>query len=144
MLKKTIKYTDFNGTEQSDDYYFHLSKAELIELELSEKDGLSNRLEAIVKSEDGAAIVSTFKKLLLQAYGQKSPDGKRFIKSEALRNEFVSSEAYSELFTELITDENAASAFINGIIPANLESEFEHLKADEAPKAPVEEEDLGE
>lgn len=128
MLKKTIKYKDFNDEDQSDDYYFHLSKAELIELELSQKDGLSSYLEQIVQSEDGSEIVATFKKLLLQAYGQKSADGKRFIKSEALRNEFLSSPAYSELFTELVTDENAAAEFIAGVIPAGLDEEVSQLK----------------
>jgi hypothetical protein len=123
LLKKTIKYTDFNGEEMEEDFFFHLSKAELVELELSEKDGLSEALKKIVAAEDGKEIIRVFKTVLLGAYGKKSEDGRRFIKNQQLRDEFESSEAYSELFMEMLTNTDSAIDFINGIVPAGLAEE---------------------
>lgn len=117
MLKKTITYTDFNDEEVSEDFFFHLSKAELVELEMSHEGGLSESLQKIVDAEDGKAIVAEFKNIILTSYGQKSPDGRRFVKNTALREEFESTEAYSTLFMELVTDADAAAEFMNGIVP---------------------------
>ena len=129
MLKKTIKYTDFNGEEQEEDFFFHLSKAELIELELSYEGGLSESMQRIVAAQDSAAIVKEFKNIVLTSYGQKSLDGKRFVKNQKLREEFESSEAYSTLFMELVTDTDAAIEFINGIVPSDLAEEAAKLSA---------------
>ena len=120
MLKKTITYTDFNGDETSEDFLFHLSKAELIELEASHKDGLAASMQRIVEADDTKAIIAEFKRIVLLAYGKKSMDGKRFIKNQTLREEFESSEAYSTLFMELVTNTEAAIEFMNGIIPNDL------------------------
>lgn len=122
MLKKTIKYTDFNGTEREEDFYFNLSKAEIIEMEMSTAGGFAEMLQNIVKAQDGPTIMKVFKDIILKAYGVKSPDGKRFIKSEELSTEFSQTEAYSVLFMELATDADAAGAFINGIIPADIDT----------------------
>lgn len=123
MLKKTIKYTDFNDEEVEEDYYFHLSKAELVELEMSVDGGLSESLKKIIESEDGKKIITEFKKIILGAYGKRSDDGRRFIKTQDLRDEFESTEAYSALFMELVTDTEAAVEFINGVIPKGLAEE---------------------
>lgn len=123
MLKKTIKYTDFNGEEAQEDFFFHLSKAELIELEASHEGGLAEAMTRIVAANDTKAIIAEFKKIILQSYGKKSMDGKRFIKNQQLREEFESSEAYSTLFMELVTDTDAAVEFMNGIIPADMVQE---------------------
>lgn len=120
MLKKRITYEDFNGEETSEDHFFHLSKAELVELEMSHDGGMSAALERIVASKDGKAIITEFKKIILGSYGKKSADGKRFIKTQELRDEFESSEAYSTLFMELVTDTDASVIFINGIVPAGM------------------------
>lgn len=120
MLKKTITYTDFNGDETSEDFLFHLSKAELIELEASHKDGLAASMQRIVEADDTKAIIAEFKRIVLLAYGKKSMDGKRFIKNQTLREEFESSEAYSTLFMELVTNTDSAIEFTNGIIPNDL------------------------
>lgn len=122
MLKKTIKYTDFNGTEREEDFYFNLSKAEIMEMEMSTAGGFAEMLQNIVKAQDGPTIMKVFKDIILKAYGVKSPDGKRFIKSEELSTEFSQTEAYSVLFMELATDADAAGAFINGIIPADIDT----------------------
>ena len=127
VLKKTITYTDFNDEEVSEDFFFHLSKAELVELEMSHKGGLSESLKRIVAAEDGKAIIAEFKSILLGAYGKKSEDGRRFIKNQQLRDEFESSEAYSVLFMELVTDTAKAIEFINGIIPKGMGEEAAKL-----------------
>lgn len=118
MLKKTITYTDYNGTERTEDFYFNLSKAEITEMEMSTSGGLVEMINRIVAAQDAPAIINTFKKLVLKAYGEKSPDGKRFIKSEELSTAFSQTEAYSNLFMELATDADAAAKFVNGIVPA--------------------------
>lgn len=120
MLKKTITYTDYNGTDRSEDFFFNLSKPELFELEASEEGGLGKMLEEMVKSNDGRKLVSVFKTIILKAYGKKSEDGKRFIKSDAIRTEFEQSEAFSELFMELAFNTEAAAAFVNGILPKSI------------------------
>lgn len=133
MLKKTITYEDFNGETVSEDFFFHLSKAELVELELSKKGGLSESLKSIIASEDGKAIISEFKNIILGAYGKRSPDGKRFVKNQSLREEFESTEAYSTLFMELVTNAESAAEFINGIIPTGMAEEVAKLTTAEAP-----------
>ena len=120
MLKKTITYTDYNGLERTEDFYFNLTKAELMEMEMSTEGGLAEMIQKVVAAKDGKAIIRIFKDLVLKAYGEKSPDGKRFIKSEEISTAFSQTEAYSELYMELATDDKAAAAFVNGIVPANL------------------------
>ena len=120
MLKKTITYTDYNGLERTEDFYFNLTKAELMEMEMSIEGGLAEMIQKVVAAKDGKAIIRIFKDLVLKAYGEKSPDGKRFIKSEEISTAFSQTEAYSELYMELATDDKAAAAFVNGIVPANL------------------------
>lgn len=117
MLKKTIKYTDYDGNEREETFYFNLSKAEVAEMELSVDGGLVKQIEKIVEEQDGKGIIEMFKDIILRSYGEKSPDGKRFIKSKELRDAFSQTEAYSELFMELATDAEAAAAFVNGIVP---------------------------
>lgn len=118
MIKKTITYTDFNGVERTEDHYFNLTKAEVMEMEMSVDGGLAEKLDRIVKSKDAPSIIKTFKELILNAYGEKSSDGRRFIKSEEISRAFSETEAYSQLFMELCTDANAAAAFVNGILPS--------------------------
>ena len=120
MLKKTVTYVDYNGVERTEDFYFNLSKAEVTEMELSVEGGFSKMLEEIVKSNDNARIIELFKEMVLKAYGEKSADGRRFVKSKELSEAFSQTEAYSEIFMELAMDEKAAAAFVNGIMPANL------------------------
>lgn len=119
MIKKTITYTDYNDNERTEDFYFNLNQAEVMELELSTSGGLANMITNIVNAQDAPAIIKIFKELILKAYGKKSPDGRRFEKSEALSNEFSQTEAYSKLFMELATDADKAAEFVNGIVPAN-------------------------
>ncbi|MDY6058103.1 MAG: hypothetical protein SPI36_02515 [Candidatus Onthovivens sp.] len=117
MLKKTITYTDYNGVERKEDFYFNLTKAELMEMEMSTEGGLAERIQKVVDTKDVPSIIKIFKDLVLKAYGEKSADGKRFIKSKELSEAFAQTEAYSILFMELASDADEASKFINGIVP---------------------------
>lgn len=117
MLKKTITYTDYNGTERTEDFYFNLSEAEITEMEMSTTGGFADMIQRIVNAQDIPSIIKIFKDLLLKSYGEKSPDGKRFMKSEELSTAFSQTEAYSILFMELATDADAAANFVNGIVP---------------------------
>lgn len=121
MLKKTIKYTNYNDVQMTEDFYFNLTKAEIMEMEMSTTGGLAEMITKIVNAQDAPAIIKIFKELILRAYGEKSPDGKRFIKSKELSDAFSQTEAYSELFMELSTDADAAAAFVNGIVPKDLQ-----------------------
>lgn len=120
MLKKTITYPGCDGIERTEDFYFNLSKAELMEMELGTTGGMTVMINRIVSAQDIATLVKIFKDLILKAYGEKSADGRRFIKSEELSTAFSQTEAYSKLFMELATDDKAASEFINGIMPADV------------------------
>lgn len=123
MLKKTITYTDYNGSQRTEDFYFNLSKAEIMEMELSTTGGLAETIQKIVAAQDAPAIIKIFKELVLKAYGEKSPDGKRFIKSEEIATAFSQTEAYSQLFMELATDSDAAAKFVNGIVPSDINAQ---------------------
>ena len=125
MLSKKIKYVDYNGVERDETFLFNLSKAELMEMELGTTGGLADMIKNIVAAQDTPSIVKIFKELVLKAYGEKSPDGKRFIKVDEKGNPlsigFSQTEAYSNLFMELATDADAAAKFVRGIIPGDID-----------------------
>lgn len=124
MLKKTITYTDYNGVERKEDFYFNLSKAEIMEMEMGTTGGLSAMINKVVAAQDSVAIIKIFKDLVLKAYGVKSDDGKRFIKSPELSEEFSQTEAYSILFMDLATNSDDAAKFVNGIVPADVSKQL--------------------
>lgn len=121
MLKKTIKYNDYDGNEREEDFYFNLDEAELMEMELTTNGGLAAKIERIVKEQDNAKIIQIFKDIIIKSYGKKSEDGRRFIKNDEIREEFTQTRAYSALFMELSSDADAATKFIEGIIPGNID-----------------------
>ena len=123
MLKKIITYTDYNGVERTEPFYFNLSKAELMEMELGVTGGMTEMLNKIIAAKDAPSLMKTFKEMIMKAYGVKSDDGKRLIKSEELSIAFTQTEAYNVLFMELITDDKAAADFVNGIIPNEIQTE---------------------
>ena len=123
MLVKRIAYTDYNGTKREEDFYFNLSKAEIMEMEMSTTGGLTEMINRIIETQDAPSIIKVFKDIIMKSYGEKSPDGKRFVKTKELAEAFSQTEAYSELFMELSSDSDAASKFVNGIIPADMAAE---------------------
>lgn len=120
MLKKTITFTDYNGVERTEDFYFNLNKAEVMEMEMGTTGGFAEMINGIIAAKDVPALINIFKDMILKAYGQKSPDGRRFIKSKELSEEFSQTEAYASLYMELATDDEAAANFVNGIMPKDL------------------------
>jgi hypothetical protein len=120
MLKRPITYTNFDDEVVTDTFYFNLTEAELIEMDVSYKQGLADALQRIVEAKDNASIVREFKKIILSAYGVRSEDGKRFIKNEQIAEEFTQTPAYSALFMELATDENAAADFLEAVVPKSM------------------------
>lgn len=117
MLKKTITYTDYNGNERTETFYFNLTQAEVVEMETGTNGGMAEMIQRVVDAKDMPSLIKIFKDIVLRAYGEKSPDGKRFVKSEEISTAFSQTEAYSQIFMELATDDKAAVDFVNGIIP---------------------------
>lgn len=117
MIKWPITYTDYNGEKQTEEFYFNLNKAELIEMDLMANGAYREYLERVVEKKDGKAIAEVYRDLILKSYGEKSPDGRRFIKSEELATEFQQTEAYVELYMELATQPEKAKTFIEGVLP---------------------------
>ena len=129
MFKKTITYTDYNGDERKEDFFFNLSKAELLEMQLSTNGGLQGFLMKIIETKDMPKLVEMFKEIIMRAYGEKSLDGKHFMKSEEIRRNFECSPAYSELFMELATNSDSAAEFINALLPDDYKaSEADMIK----------------
>ena len=127
MLKKTIKYADYEGNEKTIDCRFHLSKADLIDMEFSTPGGVQNLINSIVEKQDLKRLTNLIKEIILRSYGELSDDGNCFVKvknGHKLSEDFQQTEAFSELFMELNSDENALNEFMTGVIPANLRQEI--------------------
>lgn len=127
MLKETIKYQDYDGNEYEEDFYFNLNKSELIKLQTSIPGGLEQMIKNIIAAKDQNALMSMFSKIIHISYGEKSPDGKHFVKSEEIATAFEQTLAYDNLFMELINDADKAAAFINGILPSDAKSDVKAL-----------------
>ena len=120
MIKQDITYTNFEGEQETETLYFHLNKVELMEMQVSEKRGLAQYITDIQKAENNKEIFRLFKEIVLRAYGERSEDGKKFIKNERLREEFEGSLAYEELMVKIVTETDFAIKFVNGIMPAEI------------------------
>lgn len=135
MLKKTIKFTDYFGEERTQDFYFNLNKSELIEMNFTTTGGMQNMLDQIRNTQDNKRIYELFKDIVLKAYGEKSSDGLRFIKSKELSEAFSQTEAYNELIVEFFSNPDAAANFMKAIIPSDLAKEAEKaLESGELPE----------
>lgn len=129
MIKKTITYVDFNGNERTEDFYFNLTKAELMRMELGVKGGMVEMMNRMIAAQDAPAMMEVFDDLIHKSFGVKTPDGRGFVKREEDYEAFKSTEAYSELYVELISDAKACADFFNGVIPANLAKQVEEEMA---------------
>lgn len=128
MLTKTITYTDYNGVTRTENHYFHLSKAEIMEMELGTAGGFIDTVKTALDSKDQPLLFKTFKMLLQKSYGVKSEDGRRHIKNDEILAEFVQTEAYSQLFMELVSDAKVATEFFNGVMPADMQEAAEKAR----------------
>ena len=145
MLKKLIKYTDYNGSERQENFYFNLNKTELMEMETEVTGGMRQLLEDMMEKQDIPKIMKAFKTIILKAYGEKSPDGRRFIKSDELSTAFTQTEAYNELYMELLSDAKKAAAFITALMPEDMRGDAgdEKVLTPVGKKEPEEEPDDG-
>ena len=119
MTKETITYTDLNGVERTEEFFFDLSKPEIVKMQASAKGGYDVQLKSIVASPNGALIMEFFENFIKTAYGEKSDDGRRFVKSEEISKAFMETPAYEILFEKLVTDSNAAAEFVNKVMRVN-------------------------
>lgn len=133
MIAKTMTYKDFNNVERTETFYFNLTPAEAIEMEVMESGGLGVYIDRIIQEQDAKKIIEIFKDLILRSYGVKSNDGKHFLKDEKLRTAFASTNAYSDLFMQLATNAEMAAAFVNGIVPQMTEEEISRFSGKKEP-----------
>lgn len=133
MLKKNITYVDYTGTERTETFYFNLNKAELVELEVEYREGVSNELSAMLEKNDRKGIIGLITKMVKMAFGEKSPDGKRFYKNEQILANFTATEAYSDLVIELLSNMDKMREFMTGIMPAELRTKLNEQKTEETP-----------
>ena len=133
MLKKTIKYTDYNGNNREEDFYFNLTKAEIMKMEMSTTGGLAEKINRIVAAQDAPAIITVFEDLIQKSYGVKTADGRGFEKKQEYLDSFMSTEAYSILYMELATDAEKAAEFINGVVPADMSKQVQNAIPAEHP-----------
>ena len=131
MLKKTLTYTDFDGNERTEDFYFNLTEAEITNMQLTTEGGMQAYLKKIIESKDQKKLIETFEEIVRKAYGEKSPDGRRFNKSPEITEAFTQTQAYSDIYMELVMDDIAAAEFVNGVLPDvdKMSKKFEAVEA---------------
>lgn len=134
MIKKTVTYEDFNGEQQTEEFYFHLSKSELIDIETGVEGGMGNLLTNLVKTAEPGPIVKQFREIITKSYGVRSPDGKKFTKTDELTRDFLASPAFDSLFSEIIASEQAAEEFVYGIMPKDLVAQVQNQPVDARPQ----------
>lgn len=137
MIKKTLTYESLDGDPITEDFYFHLSTAEIAKMELTTEGGYASLLQNLVNANNGKQIIEQFDAILKAGYGVRSDDGKRFIKNDQVWAEFYESDAYNVLFMQLISDPDASSQFVRGMLPANFEQEVARIQANKPQDAPV-------
>lgn len=120
MYVKSVTYTDYNGVERTEEFRFNLTEAELMEMNLSEGGGMADRVQRMIDAKDVPELIALFKDLLMKSYGEKSADGRRFVKSKEIADAFSQTPAYSKIYMELVTDDVKAAEFINKVVPASV------------------------
>lgn len=120
MIKKTVTYKDLNGKERTETFYFHYFESEIMDMEMSEEGGLAERIQRIIDAKDQASLLKVIKKFVIDAYGVKSDDGRRFTKSQEVKDAFVECPAYSKIYMELLTNDELAAEFVNKVVPEDM------------------------
>lgn len=129
MVKKTVTYKDFNGTERTETFYFHFNEAELLDMEMSVEGGFAERVQRIIDAKEQTELLKVIKKFVLDAHGVKSDDGRLFVKNEKTRAEFVQCPAYSKIFMELLADDKVAAEFVNQVVPEDMQAQLAAIMA---------------
>lgn len=129
MLKKTYTYTDYNGVTRTETFYFHFTEAEILDMEMSAEGGFAERVQKIIDAKDQSALMKVIKNFVIDAYGVKSDDGRRFIKNEEVKTAFVESPAFSDIFMDMVTNDELAAEFVNGVIPDTMKKRFSEIAA---------------
>lgn len=129
MIKKTVTYKDLNGKERTETFYFHYFESEIMDMEMSEEGGLAERIQRIIDAKDQASLLKVIKKFVIDAYGVKSDDGRRFNKSQEVKDAFVECPAYSKIYMELLTNDELAAEFVNKVIPEDMASQLAEIVA---------------
>ena len=127
MIKKTVTYTDYNGEQRTETFYFHYTEAEILDMEMSEEGSFADRIQRIIDAKDKTALMKLIKKFVIDAYGVKSEDGKRFMKNDELKTAFLECPAYSDIFMEMVTNDEIAADFVNGVIPSTMKDRVAKL-----------------
>lgn len=127
MIKKTVTYTDYNGEQRTETFYFHYTEAEILDMEMSEEGSFVDRIQRIIDAKDKTALMKLIKKFVIDAYGVKSEDGKRFMKNDELKTAFLECPAYSDIFMEMVTNDEVAAEFVNGVIPSTMKDRVAKL-----------------
>lgn len=127
MIKKTVTYTDYNGEQRTETFYFHYTEAEILDMEMSEEGSFADRIQRIIDAKDKTALMKLIKKFVIDAYGVKSEDGKRFMKNDELKTAFLECPAYSDIFMEMVTNDEVAAEFVNGVIPSTMKDRVAKL-----------------
>ena len=127
MIKKTVTYTDYNGEQRTETFYFHYTEAEILDMEMSEEGSFVDRIQRIIDAKDKTALMKLIKKFVIDAYGVKSEDGKRFMKNDELKTAFLECPAYSDIFMEMVTNDEVAADFVNGVIPSTMKDRVAKL-----------------
>lgn len=137
MISKTVTYKDYNGVTRTETHYFHLNEAEIIDMEMSVHGGFIENLQTIIDAKDAVTLYKTVKEFIHKAYGVKDAEGRRFIKNQQVLDDFVQTEAYSKIFSELVKNDTLASDFIVGILPDDFKEIIEKANAEKAKLAVV-------
>lgn len=132
MIKKTVTYTDYNGESRTETFYFHYTEAEILDMEMSEEGSFTERIQRIIDAKDKTALMKLIKKFVIDAYGVKSEDGKRFMKNDEVKAAFVECPAYSDIFMDMVTNDELAAEFVNGVIPNTMRDRVAKLSAEKS------------
>lgn len=132
MIKKTVTYKDLNGKERTETFYFHYFESEIMDMEMSEEGGLAERIQRIIDAKDQASLLKVIKKFVVDAYGIKSDDGRRFIKSQDVKDAFIQCPAYSKIYMELLTNDELAAEFVNQVVPEDMAAQLAEIVAKKA------------
>ena len=132
MIKKTVTYKDLNGKERTETFYFHYFESEIMDMEMSEEGGLAERIQRIIDAKDQASLLKVIKKFVIDAYGVKSDDGRRFNKSQEVKDAFVECPAYSKIYMELLTNDELAAEFVNKVVPEDMAAQLAAIVAKKA------------